>query len=85
MFEEDVNSLILKTFSSKNDEPVASFIAARIDDLQNQNANNLYAIESKEMAIRNQHAAQKDLSLLSKEYEREKEIAYRMRQEHASI
>jgi hypothetical protein len=45
----------------------------------------LYAIESKEMAIRNQHAAQKDLSLLSKEYEREKEIAYRMRQEHASI
>jgi hypothetical protein len=76
---------MLKTFSARNDEAVGNFINSRVEELQNQNSINLYAIESKEMAIRNKHAAQKDLSLLTKEYEREREIAYRMRQEHAAI
>ena len=66
VFEEDLNALILSTFSSKKEELVSNFINSQIEHLEAQISANSYTIESKQMAIRNQHAAQKELGLVLK-------------------
>ena len=72
VFEEDMNSLILKSFKSKNDEMFTGFIHRRIEHLEAEIANNIYTIESKQMAINNLHAGQKELALVMKELEKER-------------
>jgi hypothetical protein len=72
VFDEDQSSLILKSFKTKNDEMFTNFIHRRIEHLEADIANNLYTIESKQMAINNLHAGQKDLTLVMRELEKER-------------
>jgi chromosome segregation ATPase len=83
VFEEDQHSLTLNTFSTRKDELVTNPINSQTEHLEGQITTNSYIVESKQMAIRNQHAAQKELPLVIRELDKEKELAYRAKQELA--